>query len=218
MEGEAAAAPPATPAARPMAAPPQAVLPAAAPATPTATVVARAVPRPPVSASAVPTPPAQQQSSLAEEVLPEEVAELAADREEKQVCRPRPPCKPALIALRLAVHVPACISCFDGLQHESGPATHPPQAWLARSLLRTWPQQRLRATPWQGLALLLRGTAAMATMAGAGRQRSHGRSCSILCSAESSLSQDLRRSLQRPMKSTIVACHAATPSDKSTSA
>ncbi|KAL4424475.1 hypothetical protein ABPG77_006784 [Micractinium sp. CCAP 211/92] len=47
-------------------------------------VAARAAPRPPVSAKAVPTPSAEQQPDLADEVLPDEVAELAADHEEKQ--------------------------------------------------------------------------------------------------------------------------------------
>ncbi|KAL4451978.1 hypothetical protein ABPG75_007640 [Micractinium tetrahymenae] len=78
MEGSEEADAPEAPRARP------ATAVAAAPATPVTTVVARALPRPPVSASAVPTPPAQQQSSLADEVLPDEVAELAEDHEEKQ--------------------------------------------------------------------------------------------------------------------------------------
>lgn len=90
VKSEAPAAPPATPAAPSVRTPqPPTVAPAAALATPVASVDAQNVPRPAVSASAVPNPPAQQQSTLADEMLPDEVAELAADREEKQVGRPR---------------------------------------------------------------------------------------------------------------------------------
>ncbi len=184
MEGsveETPAAAPATPAGAASTAKPTSGQPAATPATSATVVAARGTPRPPVSAKAVPTPSAEQQSDLADEVLPDEVAELAADHEEKQVCRPlvtagmqqsikgtssspqwkRPFCTP-------------CRACPDGVP--AGPtmlasAQTPPALGPSR---RTLPQRRLLAMPWQVPALAQRGMAGTANMASARNQRSPG--------------------------------------------